>query len=222
MAAGTLSLVVDADVDIPSRGFDMPGRLAVPERARGVVVFAHDAECDARTPGDRHVAHLLHELGIGTLLFDLLAGDEAARSTFDIDVLAVRLLLAGRWLRAHAPVTDQPIGYLGVRRGGDVALLAATERSADAVVVRGAPLRVDAAALAAVQVPTLFVVPGADRSAREAGRRAVSEMTCTSELAVVPRAADGFTEPGALEASARVAGAWFLRHLQQFNRDEAR
>ena len=61
--------------------------------------------------------------------------------------------------------------------------------------------------------PTLLVVGGADDAVLELNRRALASMTCEAELRVVPGATHLFEEPGALEEVARLARAWFLRHL---------
>jgi dienelactone hydrolase len=214
--ASALLAPVDEIVEVSSRGFELPGRLTVPERGRGLVVFVCDVS-DARSAHDRDVvAGLMRERGLGTLLLDLCSPDEveSGTSAIDADVLAVRLLVATRWLSRRVGVPEQTIAYFGARSGAAVALLAAAEEPAiGAVAARSARLDDAVSALAAVRAPTLFIVGGADPTSRAASERAATAMTCGNELAIVPGASERFREPGALEASARAAGAWFLRHL---------
>ncbi len=44
-------------------------------------------------------------------------------------------------------------------------------------------------------------------------RQARGQLSCPSELAVIPAAAHLFEEPGALEQVAALAAGWFARHL---------
>ena len=215
MAADLLT-AIDEIVEVSSRGFDLPGRLTVPDRARSLVVFVCDVSDERNARDHEVVAGLLRELGLGTLLLDLCSPDEVegGASAIDVDVLAVRLLVATRWLRQRAGAPEQAIAYFGARTGAAIALLAAAEEPAiGAVAARSARLDDAMSVLAAVRAPTLFVVGGGDPASRAASERAASAMTCVNELANVPGATERFVELGALAASARVAGAWFVRHL---------
>jgi hypothetical protein len=222
VTAALLAPPVDLDVKISARGLELPGRLTVPEPARGLVVFARDVRSRGRALGDRHVAVRLRELGLGTLLFDLLAPGESAAGVdaVDLDVLAVRLLVATRWLRGHL-AGSCGVAYFGSRSGAAVALLAAAEDpSIAAVVVRGGRLDFVAPVLDTVRAATLLVVGDADPWTRDDNAQAASALTCDHELIVVPGATNRFVEPGALETSARLAGAWFLQHLPPTTRGD--
>ena len=74
----------------------IPGTLAVPERARGVVVFAHGSGSCRFSPRNQFVARRMHDKGLATLLFDLQGEDR--RNVFDIDLIAQRLLEATDWV----------------------------------------------------------------------------------------------------------------------------
>jgi len=50
----------------------LAGYLTVPENPRGIVVFAHGSGSSRHSPRNRHVASVLNDAGLGTLLFDLL------------------------------------------------------------------------------------------------------------------------------------------------------
>src|SRR3989441_2290521 len=97
----------------------LDGDLSVPERARGVVLFAHGSGSSRLSPRNRHVARLLNEAKLATLLLDLLTPDEeaidlrTAHLRFDVGLLAERLVAATDWLAQHPGTRHPPGGYLG-------------------------------------------------------------------------------------------------------------
>ena len=90
----------------------LEGNLSVPERAGGVVLFAHGSGSSRHSPRNRNVAQLLNEAKLATLLIDLLTSDEeaidlrTAHLRFDIGFLAERLLGATDWLTLHPDTRD--------------------------------------------------------------------------------------------------------------------
>lgn len=84
----------------------LEGILGLPEKAGGVVLFAHGSGSGRRSPRNTFVARTLQAGGLATLLLDLLDEQEAEdrRKVFDIDLLAERLLVATNWL-ANAEAT---------------------------------------------------------------------------------------------------------------------
>ena len=81
---------------IETDGVELPGDLGIPTGAAGVVVFAHGSGSGRHSPRNRQVAGALRELGLGTLLLDLLTEDEervdqrTRALRFDIALLARR------------------------------------------------------------------------------------------------------------------------------------
>ena len=71
---------------------------------RAIVLFAHGSGSSRRSPRNKYVAEELQKAGLGTLLFDLLTGDEErideqnAYLRFDIGLLADRLAATTEWL----------------------------------------------------------------------------------------------------------------------------
>jgi pimeloyl-ACP methyl ester carboxylesterase len=59
----------------------------------------------------------------------------------------------------------------------------------------------------------LLIVGGRDAVVLDLNEAARRQMRCPCELVVVPDATHLFEEPGTLEQVARLAGAWFARHL---------
>jgi hypothetical protein len=57
----------------------LDGDLRIPDRAAGLVVFAHGSGSSRFSSRNRAVAQVLEEAGFATLLLDLLTADEALR-----------------------------------------------------------------------------------------------------------------------------------------------
>ena len=209
--------VVDQEVEVLSDGAMLEGRLAVPNRAAGIVVFAHGSGSSAQSPRNRFVADRLHDAGIGTLLFDLLTTREAddRANVFDIGLLARRLRGATQWLRELRPLGIDALGYFGASTGAAAALMAAADPTLQigAVVSRGGRVDLAAGSLDAVRAPTLMIVGGADAEVLELNRAAARLLRCPNEVVVVPGASHLFEEPGALDTVADLASHWFDKFL---------
>ena len=91
------------------------GTIEVPPDARALVVFAHGSGSSRLSPRNRGVASALRDAGLGTLLFDLLAEEEASdrRKVFDIGLLAARLEGAVDFVAAHPLAAGLPLGLFG-------------------------------------------------------------------------------------------------------------
>jgi putative phosphoribosyl transferase len=209
------------EVAAPS-GVTIEGDLALPEEPRGVVLFAHGTGSSRHSPRNRLVAQRLNELGLATLLLDLLTPGEDAverrggRLRFDIGLLIERLDAGLAWVGQDARTGALPVGCFGASTGA-AAALGLAGRHPDvvrAVVSRGGrPDLTPDDLLAAVRAPTLLIVGGADEVVLDMNRRALVRMRAPAELEVVPGASHLFEEPGALEEVADLAGAWFVHHL---------
>jgi len=217
--------------DPPARGEEaapragsvqLAGYLTVPEGAPEIVVFVHGSGSSRHSPRNRHVAGVLNEAGLGTLLFDLLTPEEELdrANVFDIGLLAGRLAQVTGWLRGQPGAAHAAIGYFGASTGAAAALRAAAEPGAGiaAVVSRGGRPDLARPRLAAVTAPVLLIVGGRDEVVLDLNRRAQAELRCENDLAVVPGAAHLFEEPGTLDAAAGLARDWFLRHLPSSDR----
>lgn len=195
----------------------LTGEWVRPPRAIGWVLFVHGSGSRRGSPRNRFVAAVLHEHRLATLLFDLLAEDEAPdrRSVFDIERLAQRLVDALDWLGGQALAGGHDrVGLFGTGTGAAAALRAAAERPGriGAVVSRGGHVELAAEVLPRVQVPTLLVVGGADRELLQSNRDALRALRCEKRLEIVPGATQLFDEPGALDAVAHLAADWFVGH----------
>jgi putative phosphoribosyl transferase len=209
------------DVAVPAgdargRAIRLPGRLCLPAPPTGLVLFAHGSGSSRASPRNQFVASVLHESWIGTLLFDLLTEQEAADrvNVFDIGLLAERLAAALRFVGSLEQTRHLPVGLFGASTGAAAALVAsASEPRVAAVVSRGGRPDLAGRKLRAVRAPTLFVVGGDDTEVLALNHRALEELDCEKQLAIVPHATHLFEEPGTLAEAARLAAEWFARHL---------
>ena len=208
-------------VVVPAHTVDLEGTLDVPPGARGAVLFAHGSGSSRFSSRNRHVAQVLREAGLATLLLDLLSSAEeqvdlvTRHLRFDIPLLASRLVNAIDWLGTNGSTAALPIGLFGASTGGGAALVAAAARPTrvSAVVSRGGRPDLAGAALPDVQAPTLLLVGERDEVVIDLNEKARAQMTAHVELVIIPRATHLFEEPGALEQVAAHARDWFVRYL---------
>jgi dienelactone hydrolase len=195
--------------------------LRVPERAAGLVIFAHGSGSSRFSSRNRAVAEFLETNRFGTLLLDLLTREEESvdihtrEHRFDINLLGRRVVLATDWAQDRPDLRQLPIGYFGASTGAAAALIGAAARPtvARAVVSRGGRPDLAGDALPKVQAPTLLIVGGDDEPVIEMNRDAMRQMRTAVELEIVPGATHLFEESGTLEQVMDLASSWFHRHL---------
>ena len=204
---------------IPVDGDDVIRADIVGEPRLGGVVFAHGSGSSRHSPRNRHVAEVLQQAGLKTVLLDLLTDGEEHRDVqtgehrFDIDLLTGRVLAAVSWLRDNG--FDHPLGLFGASTGAAAALRAAATDpdSIGAVVSRGGRPDMAGDALVDVRAPTLLIVGGKDELVLELNRRALASLNEDSSLEVVEGAGHLFEEPGTLDRVAELASRWFRDQL---------
>lgn len=208
---------LEREVAVNAGGVELEGRLVLPLRATGVVLFAHGSGSSRLSPRNALVAGLLRDAGFGTLLFDLLTPAEASlrANVFDIDLLSWRLMAATSWTAAQPETENLGIGYFGASTGAAAALVAAARLplAVGAVVSRGGRPDLAGDSLTGVRAPTLLIVGGEDEVVISLNALAMERLTCPRRLEIVPGAGHLFEEPGALEQVGRLAAGWFRRYL---------
>lgn len=173
------SVIVDAD-------------LHVPDRAAGLVIFAHGSGSSRFSRRNRAVAGVLEDAGFATLLLDLLTRDEESvdertrEYSFGIDLLGQRVVGATDWAQARPDLQQLPIAFFGASTGAAAALIAAAARAE---------------------------VGGDDEAVIEMNRETMRRMRAPVELEIVPGATHLFEESGALEHVATLAVEWCRRYL---------
>ena len=217
----TTALEKAVEVRISAGSVMLSGEMQVPDDATGIVLFAHGSGSSRFSPRNQYVARVFREAGVGTLLFDLLTRTEEAidmqtrHLRFDISLLARRLVDATNWLARQSETNQLSPGYFGSSTGGGAALVAAAAlgEKVGAVVSRGGRPDLAGDALPLVTAPTLLVVGGRDYQVIEMNREALTRLRCEKKLEIVPGATHLFEEPGTLAEVARLAAAWFVKHL---------
>lgn len=199
------------------------GTLAIPEQARSAVVFAHGSGSSRHSPRNLRVAQSLHDVGLATLLVDLLTASEeridafSGQHRFDIELLTTRLLAATDWLAVNCTHHAFRIGYFGASTGAAAALQAAARHGDIAAVVsRGGRPDLAGDELDRVRSATLLIVGGFDAPVIELNRAAYQKLAQAvhKDLVIIPGAGHLFEEPGKLDEVARLAGDWFVRFLE--------
>jgi putative phosphoribosyl transferase len=217
-------MIAMADIPLPQDieifPLGLKGLLTVPDKASGIVVFAHGSGSSRLSPRNTQVARAFNQAGLATLLFDLLLPAEAEdrHKVFDIPLLAARLEEALDWIEEEESTTDLAVGLFGASTGAAAALTAAARRPEliAAVVSRGG--RPDLAAadmFAGVLAPTLLIVGELDTVVIELNRRAMAQLTCPVHLEIIPGATHLFEEPGTLDRVTLLATEWFTQHLEK-------
>jgi putative phosphoribosyl transferase len=210
----------EREVEILAGGVRLGGTLTVPPGAEGVVVFVHGSGSSRFSARNRFVGQAIRDVGLGTLLFDLLSAEEerkdrlTAQLRFDIALLTGRVLEVTSWLRQQDLTRTLKVGYFGASTGAAAALAAAAQLGDIAAVVsRGGRPDLAGPWLAGVTSPTLLIVGGDDVEVIRMNRDALARLGSVKEMRIVPGATHLFEEPGTLEEVARLAAAWFRTYL---------
>jgi len=217
-----MSAATGESIAIPVAQGQIEADLRIPERAAGLVMFAHGSGSSRFSTRNRFVAGFLEANGFGTLLLDLLTREEEAIDVhtrefrFDIDRLARRVVLATDWAQNRQDLQALPVGYFGASTGAAAALVAAAGRPGvvRAIVSRGGRPDLANGWLQQVLAPTLLIVGGDDEPVIGMNRDAMRQMGATVELTIVPGATHLFEEAGTLEQVMRLSAAWFGRHFE--------
>lgn len=195
----------------------LEGLLTRPCNPTGIVVFVHGSGSSRFSPRNRFVADELSKAGFATLLFDLLAEEEARdrANIFDIPLLATRVGEALAAVRQDVSTRDLRIGLFGASTGAAAALVAAALHPSDvaAIVSRGGRPDLAGGHLSNVRSPTMLIVGSSDVEVIRLNRAAMEQMSCVKGLRIIPGASHLFEEEGTLEQVVEEAQFWFRIHL---------
>lgn len=208
---------------VPIGNIELAADVSVPDRAKGIVSFAHGSGSSRHSARNRHVADVLNRGSIGTILIDLLTELEeavdvqTAELRFDIPLLGHRVAAITDWLGRQQALKHLGLGYFGASTGAAAALVAAAGRPkiVKAVVSRGGRPDLAGASLKGVVAPTLFIVGGDDPVVLDLNRAALAQLPRNTErkLEVVAGASHLFEEPGTLDRVAGLTRDWFSKYL---------
>lgn len=205
-------------VRIELKQVNLIGDLAVPEGAKGLIIFSHGSGSSRLSTRNRYVAEHLQRSGFATLLFDLLTPeeDQDRANRFNIPLITQRLIETTHWVQEDPRINKFNIGYFGASTGAASALGAAAALGdmIKAVVSRGGRPDLADSVLPDVQSPTLLIVGGKDEPVIGMNKEAHDRLQCLKDMEIVPDATHLFEEPGALEMVAQLATDWFRKYLE--------
>jgi putative phosphoribosyl transferase len=192
------------------------GSLVIPDKAIGLILFAHGSGSSRLSPRNNFVAKVLQEASFATLLIDLLTEheDQNYATRFDIDFLIKRLTTVIDWLHEQLELKELPISLFGASTGAAAALKVAAKlgKRIAAVVSRGGRPDLAMDVLSSVVSPTLLIVGGKDTGVIELNQQAYAALTGIKQIEIIAGATHLFEEPGALEKVAAHAKAWFKQY----------
>lgn len=211
----------------------LEGFLTIPDRASGLVIFAHGSGSNRNSYRNQIVAKKLNESGVGTLLFDLLTDEEQQSdlrtqkimckipglilNKFNINLLTERLLGVTEYAINNSETNNFKIGYFGSSTGAAAALIAASKKSdVKAIVTRSG--RVDLVEKNFVHdmiVPSMFIVGGNDKEIIEINKNMISRLTKIryKRLEIIARASHLFEQQDELIEVGILASSWFRKFM---------
>lgn len=195
----------------------LPGELAIPYDAKGIVIFSHGSGSGRFSPRNRMVAERLHQEQIGTLLLDLLtpAEDRSTTNRLDIALLAHRMVGVSQWLEKFEPSAECAIGYFGASTGAASALKASTYLpQVKCIVSRGGRTDMAADILDKVQAPTLLIVGSSDEDVVRFNKQSYEVLACEKKLQIIDGASHLFEEPGKMNSVIELSTGWFNKFLK--------
>ena len=206
-------------IEIPINGISLKGRLRLADHQKGLIVFSHGSGSSRLSSRNNYVADLLQREGFSSLLFDLLteAEDLIYENRFNIDLLTQRLVKVAQWLGKQKDTKDIPIGFFGASTGAASALNAAAilNTKIKAVVSRGGRPDMAAPNLEKIHIPTLLIVGGNDDVVITLNQKAYDKLNGIKNLEIIEGATHLFSEPGKLEAVAKLTCNWFHKYLKK-------
>ena len=207
------------DLNIPVDSVILKGDLTIPDKAIGIVIFAHGSGSSRFSTRNKMVSELLQKENIGTFLFDLLTEEEdrVYENRFNIDLLTSRLIDVTEWVLDNKETKKFPIAYFGASTGAASALKAAAffENTIKAVVSRGGRPDLAIQELPMVTAPTLLIVGGLDVPVISMNKMAFEKLESVKEMQIVYGATHLFEESGKLIEVANLAINWYKKYLVQ-------
>ena len=210
-------------VSITADELQLDGILVLPERAVGIVLFAHSASPgsggDYLNPAAQATSQDFLRAGIATLRFDqgeVAPGGGSNGHAYlvhsDIVLLARQLEKALRWLQMNVSTRHLPCGLYGDGISAAVVMQLAAwsgNQVAALAVCDGQMGMAGKTTLENVRVPSLLMVGGHDPDVLGLNRMAFATLHCDKQL-------EQIAAPGGLDArhqAALLATDWYTHHF---------
>lgn len=206
------------DVNISIEDINLKGRLRIAKNQKGLVIFSHGSGSSRMSSRNNYVADLLLKEGFSSLLFDLLTEteDQIYENRFNINLLAERLVAVTQWISKQKDMENVPIGFFGASTGAASALMATPflGTKIKAIVSRGGRPDLALPILDKIKSPTLLIIGGNDGAVIDLNRKAYVKLTGIKKIEIIEGATHLFSEPGKLEAVAKLTSNWFTKYLK--------
>jgi putative phosphoribosyl transferase len=210
---------------IPIDDVQLEGQLVIPENARGIVLITYDCDSHQQCTHIGYITHVLHQIGLATLLIDLLTPEEEVidlrtrHFRRNVDLLADRLVQATDWMVQDPAIRHLKIGYFGACSGASAALVAATERAGavSAIVSEYGQLDLLGSSLFQLQAPTLLIAGGSDPLILDMNQYALMQIPAETQLVIIPGTSYSCEDIVALETVAQLTSQWFDKYLGVLN-----
>ena len=205
---------------VPSEHGPLHGQLELLNKSCGLVVLANAATTlDER---EEIVATVFRAAGLSTLNVDLLSRQEEhfVDVSHNVPLLAKRLLdflapLKTRMLLGE--IETQPLGLHAANATSPVVVRVAALRDHDIAAVACRDGLIDLAGvlyLRSLESPLLVLVEDRDEQHLASSRRALQEVHCPHELALIPEIGIDFATSTGFQLAAVEATQWFVKHFK--------
>ncbi|QRM90790.1 alpha/beta hydrolase [Lacinutrix sp. WUR7] len=206
------------EINIPIEDITLKGRLRLAENQKGLIIFSHGSGSSRMSSRNNYVADLLLNEGFSSLLFDLLTETEdlIRENRFNVNLLAQRLVIVTQWIDKQKETQNVPIGFFGASTGAASALIAASilGDNIKAIVSRGGRPDLAEPILDKINIPTLLIIGGNDGIVIELNQKAYAQLQGIKKIEIIEGATHLFSEPGKLEAVAKLTSNWFTEYLK--------
>jgi putative phosphoribosyl transferase len=198
----------------------LEGHLAVPIRARGLVILAHGSSDPIYGAANDLAAASLSDAGYATLTVallgpaELIEDAETSSLRFNLRLLSTRLLGTVAWSSHHPVLSKLGVAVLAGGTCAASALVAAAHDHRgriETVVSRGGRPELAGSSLTRIKVPTLLLVGELDSANLATNQRALDQLPAGSRIQVIEGARLSLEENDALLRATELCAAWVER-----------
>lgn len=202
------------------------GTLFLPTNPQSMVMFSHGSGFCG--PDSVHLAKVLHQFDIGTLLFDLLTPEEAeydertGEFRADAVTLGDRLVAATIWLEEHRELRSLELGIFGDDAGAAAAMIASARlpQMVKALVLRSGNVQAARSVWPFVKVPTLLLT-GSNDPYRTTNAEALEALPGEKSMRLVEGSETLLADSPRLDFVGHLAAAWFTKYLHATESERA-
>lgn len=220
---GEFFRILPREIEVSEDGVRLKATLGLPQKPRGLVLFAHGTGHGRQSPKNQYIAEAFNREGYATLLVDLMTPEEADDdlNRFEIGLLVHRLRACLNWARTQKELSTVPFALYGTHTGTAAALMLAAQSShaIDAIVSRSGRPDLVTEILPQLSVPTLFLVGAEDRSVLRLHEQAFMQMHGERKLHPIREAGAFIDTDLQMEEIVRESLRWVERNFRDRRSD---